>query len=218
MNGMKHFCFHMTYLVLHVSQSTLRALYTMPYTLRAWSPVSGFSSLLSRLPSFRSRLSHFYLLPVACCLLLFSFCLVLDGALARVLAVTTQEVEEALTCQCGCGLTVHSCNHLQCGFAVPAKQTILDLVSQGKTKEEITASFAARYGEKVLSAPTTSGFNLAAWITPFLVIAVGGVLIGVISLRWTRQRRHQEGDSPRAATAPDQYRERLKKELESFEG
>src|SRR5262244_4131141 len=80
-----------------------------------------------------------------------------------VFAVTTREVEEALTCQCGCGLTVHSCNHLQCGFAVPTKQTILDLVSQGKTKEEIAASFTARYGEKILSAPTTSGFNLAAW-------------------------------------------------------
>jgi cytochrome c-type biogenesis protein CcmH len=101
---------------------------------------------------------------------------------------------------------------------VPAKQTILDLVSQGKTKEEITASFAARYGEKVLSAPTTSGFNLAAWITPFLAVAVGGALIGVISLRWTRQRRQQENDSQPTATAPDQYRERLKKELESFEG
>jgi len=36
-------------------------------------------------------------------------------ALAAV--ATQQEVEEALTCQCGCGLTVHSCNHLQCGSA-----------------------------------------------------------------------------------------------------
>jgi uncharacterized membrane-anchored protein YhcB (DUF1043 family) len=59
---------------------------------------------------------------------------------------------------------------------------------------------------------------LAAWITPFLAIAVGGALIGVISLRWTRQRRQQESDSQQTAAAPDQYRERLKKELESFEG
>jgi c-type cytochrome biogenesis protein CcmF len=32
---------------------------------------------------------------------------------------TQQEVEEALTCQCGCGLTVHSCNHLQCPSGEP---------------------------------------------------------------------------------------------------
>ena len=86
---------------------------------------------------------------------------------------TTQEVEEALTCQCGCGLTVHSCNHLQCGFAVPAKQTIVEQVSQGAGKEEVVATFVARYGEKVLSAPTTSGFNLAAWLTPFLAVLGG---------------------------------------------
>jgi cytochrome c-type biogenesis protein CcmH len=207
MNEMRHS-------FLRVACYVVRVVLTTPSAPRIWLLLSGFSFSAFRFPSSISRLPHF-------CPLLFAFCFLLFSLLippASVFAATTQEVEEALTCQCGCGLTVHNCNHLQCGFAVPAKQTILDLVSQGKTKEEITASFAARYGEKVLSAPTTSGFNLAAWITPFLAIAVGGVLIGVISLRWTRQRRQQEGDSQRTATAPDQYRERLKKELESFEG
>ena len=148
----------------------------------------------------------------------FFFLLVLPFPWISVFAVTTQEVEEALTCQCGCGLTVHSCNHLQCGFAVPAKQTILDLVNQGKTKEEITASFTTQYGEKVLSAPTTSGFNLAAWITPFLAVVVGGVLIGVISLRWSRRQSHADESAPQEPQISTQQRERLRKELDSFEG
>jgi len=147
----------------------------------------------------------------------FLFLLVQLFPVAYVSAVTTQEVEEALTCQCGCGLTVHSCNHLQCGFAVPAKQTILDLVGQGKTKDDITASFTARYGEKVLSAPTTTGFNLAAWLTPFLAVVVGGVLIGIISLRWARRQPHTEDNKPGKFTATTQQWERLKKELDSFE-
>ena len=131
---------------------------------------------------------------------------------------TTQEVEEALTCQCSCGLTVHSCNHLQCGFAVPAKQTIAEQVSQGAGKEGIVATFVARYGEKVLSAPTTSGFNLAAWIVPFLVVLGGGVLIGVVSLRWTRRRPQNDSEKLAPAEATDQYRDRLKKELDTFDG
>jgi cytochrome c-type biogenesis protein CcmH len=131
---------------------------------------------------------------------------------------TTQEVEEALSCQCGCGLTVHSCNHLQCGFAVPTKQTIAEQMSQGKGKEEITAAFVARYGEKVLSAPTTSGFNLAAWITPFLVVFVGGVLIGLVSLRWSRRSLQNESGRSSAPASPEQHRDRLKKELDAFEG
>jgi cytochrome c-type biogenesis protein CcmH len=130
---------------------------------------------------------------------------------------TTQEVEEALTCQCGCGLTVHSCNHLQCGFAIPAKQEVSQLVSEGKKRDEILASFVARYGEKVLSAPTTSGFNLAAWITPFLAVLVGGVLVGILSLRWARHRPQHEPTQQATTEIPDRYRDRLQKDLETFD-
>ena len=41
-------------------------------------------------------------------------------------ATTQQEVEEALTCQCGCGLTVHACNHLQCPSGEPMKKEIAE--------------------------------------------------------------------------------------------
>jgi len=129
----------------------------------------------------------------------------------------TQEIEEALTCQCGCGLTVHTCNHLQCGFAVPAKQEIAKQVGEGKKQEEIVATFLTRYGEKVLSAPTTTGFNLAAWITPFLVVLIGGVLIGIVGLRWNKSRRQNEPQKPIVSSEAEQYREQLKKELENFE-
>lgn len=166
---------------------------------------------LSRFSVLGSRLSCFCFLFLACCLLSVVYCP------TTVFGLTHQEVEEALTCQCGCGLTVHSCNHLQCGFAIPAKKTISELVAQGKSQEEITASFVSSYGEKVLSAPTTQGFNLAAWITPFAAILIGGILIGMISLRWTRRRSQLEEPQQRSTTDTDQYRERLKKELESFE-
>ncbi len=131
---------------------------------------------------------------------------------------TTQEVEEALTCQCSCGLTVHSCNHLQCSFAVPRKQEIAALIAEGKGKEEILTSYVAKFGEKVLSAPTTTGFNLAAWITPFLALLVGGVIVSLISLRWSRKRASEEPKQTVVTEVADEYRARLKKELERFEG
>ena len=130
---------------------------------------------------------------------------------------TTQEVEEALTCQCSCGLTVHSCNHLQCSFAVPRKQEIATAIAEGKGKEEILTSYMTQFGEKVLSAPTTTGFNLAAWITPFLALILGGVVVSLISLRWSRQRAPTESKPPLVTEVTDEYRERLKKELARFE-
>jgi cytochrome c-type biogenesis protein CcmH len=129
---------------------------------------------------------------------------------------TTQEVEEGLTCQCSCGLTVHSCNHLQCSFAVPRKQEIAASLAEGKGKEEILASYMAQYGEKVLSAPTTTGFNLVAWITPFLALILGGVVVSLITLRWSRQRVAQESRPPVVTEVMDEYRERLKRELAQF--
>jgi cytochrome c-type biogenesis protein CcmH len=148
-------------------------------------------------------------------ILLLSF--VLLGTDAATAALTTQDVEESLTCQCGCGLTVHSCNHLQCGFAVPVKAEIVQQLGEGKNKETIVADFMARYGEKVLSAPTTSGFNLVAWLTPFLVVAVGGVLIGIAGVRWSRRRAQDHVEQPPVSPQVDLYRDRLRKELENFE-
>jgi len=127
-------------------------------------------------------------------------------------------MEAALTCQCSCGLTVHSCNHLQCSFAIPAKEQIAEQLEQGASREAILASFVTRYGEKVLSAPTAAGFNLAAWITPFLVILLGAAGIGLIARRWAKNRPSvQAVSSPTTPVPTDPYQERLKKELETFE-
>jgi cytochrome c-type biogenesis protein CcmH len=97
---------------------------------------------------------------------------------------TVNEVAEGLTCQCGCGLTVANCNHPTCEFAVPARERIRKMIAEGRTRAEIIAFYRNQYGEKVLSAPTTQGFNLLAWIMPFVAVAIGGVFIGFAARRW----------------------------------
>jgi cytochrome c-type biogenesis protein CcmH len=110
---------------------------------------------------------------------------VLSVRVAAAAVVTTKEIEEALTCQCGCGLTVHSCNHLQCGSGVPLKQEVLTLVSQGLGRDEILVRFRDKYGEKILSSPTPEGFNLTAWIMPFAIFVGGAAMVVLVVRRWT---------------------------------
>ena len=44
-------------------------------------------------------------------------------------------------------------------------------LAAGKDKPEVlSVLLAGKYGEKILSAPTTTGFNLVAWVTPFAVV------------------------------------------------
>jgi len=131
---------------------------------------------------------------------------------------TQFEVEEALTCQCGCGLTVHACNHLQCSSADPIKKEIAERIARGEDKATILAAFRQRYGEKILSSPTFQGFNWIAWITPFAAVLAGGLGISLVIRRWTRT---PPAPPPRPATsaAPvdDERRRRLARVLEEFD-
>ena len=128
-----------------------------------------------------------------------------------VAATTQQEVEESLTCQCGCGLTVHACNHLQCPSGEPMKKEIAERLGRGEDKDTILAAFRTRYGEKVLSSPTFQGFNWLAWVTPFAAILAGSVGVVLVIRRWSRA-------VPPAPVAPapaadDELRRRLAREL-----
>ena len=124
------------------------------------------------------------------------------------------EVFEGLTCQCGCGLTVANCNMPTCAFAVPLRHDIDAMIAKGMTREQIIAFYRKQYGEKILSAPTTEGFNILAWTMPFIAIMIGGGAMMVAVGRWhsPAPAAPQPGASP-SAFDPE-LRRRLEKELE----
>ena len=140
----------------------------------------------------------------------------LVAAAPAIAALTQQEIEEALTCQCGCGLTVHSCNHLNCGSGEPMKKEIAERLARGETRDQILAAFTARYGEKVLSSPTFRGFNWFAWLTPFAAVLTAAAGLVVVIRRRVR--------TTAAAAAPavpgsdtTALRARLQRELEQLD-
>jgi cytochrome c-type biogenesis protein CcmH len=127
-----------------------------------------------------------------------------------------QDIEESLTCQCGCGLTVHACNHLQCPSAIPLREEIRAQMQTGKSKQAILAYFSDKYGEKILSAPTAKGFNLVAWIAPFVMVLLGGVFVGIAVMRWSRRRVTHPAPAVHAVP-PSPYEKILEKELKNFD-
>lgn len=122
--------------------------------------------------------------------------LMLPARVARAAAPGGQEIAEGLTCQCGCGLTVANCNHPNCSFSVPMREHIDTMLSHGMGRAEIISYFRKQYGEKILSAPTTQGFNLLAWTMPFVALVVGGGLVVLMMGRW-------RGGPPSAPQSPD---------------
>jgi cytochrome c-type biogenesis protein CcmH/NrfF len=125
-----------------------------------------------------------------------------------------REVEERLACQCGCGLTVHTCNHLQCSFAVPVREDVAKSLAAGQSEDEIIARYVAEYGEKVLSSPTHVGFNLLAWWGPYAALFLGAVTLTLAIRRIASRPGVSSGEMNSApATSPEQ-RARLERELE----
>lgn len=125
------------------------------------------------------------------------------------------DLEESLTCQCGCGLTVHACNHLQCPSRIPLQQEIAAQLALGKTKAEVLSYFAGKYGEKILSAPTTSGFNIVAWVTPFAAVLIAATVIVVWTRRWRRPAA--AAGAPQPPALDPELRARLDADLRDYD-
>lgn len=131
-------------------------------------------------------------------------------------ALTVDDVARDLICTCGCGKMLDVC---EMESAKQMKELIGEKIAQGETKDQIIGYFVAQYGEKILAAPPKKGFNLTAWITPFVVIALGAGIVYLIITKWVfrgkiRQKRIRK---THPQEIEDKYRKKLKKELEEFE-
>ncbi|RMF56750.1 MAG: cytochrome c-type biogenesis protein CcmH [Calditrichaeota bacterium] len=125
---------------------------------------------------------------------------------------TVSSVEKHLMCTCGCTMPLYTC---ECQKSEEMRTEIKQMIERGMTQQEILDSYVSRFGEKILSAPTKKGFNLVAWILPFLsVILVGGVLIKTVK-RWSHPETKQES-GPSEKLDP-KYLEQLENELSHFE-
>jgi cytochrome c-type biogenesis protein CcmH len=94
------------------------------------------------------------------------------------------------------------------------RHLVREQLQQGKTPTEVLDYFVQRYGEWILLAPPKHGFNLIIWITPFLILPVGGMVVYLGARRWVR---HTTMLSSTATPVDSQYDERLKRELDSYQ-
>ena len=113
---------------------------------------------------------------------------------------TIQEIKTSLICLCDCNMTVEACEGaMACDSADKLTAEAQQMIEKGLDKKAILASFISRYCEHILSAPTKKGFNLTAWVTPFVAILVAGFIIVQIVRKWSRL---QEKPKPQLKKQP----------------
>lgn len=126
-----------------------------------------------------------------------------------------------MACLCGCGTTLKTCPHEACDKAIPARKEIRQLVDGGGSRQEILDRMVKGHGEAILAAPTFKGFNVMAWVMPFVVIAAVGVLVAMILKRWSGNRA--AGSAVAAPRKPaetgdgDPYLKKMRDELDKYE-
>jgi cytochrome c-type biogenesis protein CcmH len=119
-----------------------------------------------------------------------------------------------LMCMCGCNQILLECNHVGCTYSDRMRQELMAAIDRGDNDSMVLESFVQKYGNTVLAAPTTTGFNRLAWIMPFAVftLAMGGVVALV------RAWKSRPAAAPAHAAMPPErlsaLRERARKETE----
>lgn len=130
-------------------------------------------------------------------------------------ALIVSDVAKEFICNCGCNKMLTDCD-MPCGEQL--RGMIAGKIAEGWDKPRITNFLVKSYGEKLLAAPTKSGFNLTAWVTPFAVILVGGVLISLAVMEWvTRRRAAQRIRLAMPIGVERKYLDRVDEELNHFD-
>jgi cytochrome c-type biogenesis protein CcmH len=115
-----------------------------------------------------------------------------------------------MICMCGCNQILLECNHVNCSYSTKMTEELRVALERGESDSLILQGFVQNYGATVLAAPTTSGFNVVAWIVPPVVFLLGVLLAVLVARTWKR--------TPVVATAGggafDQYREQARQETE----
>ncbi len=149
-------------------------------------------------------------------IILLLFLLPVTPALAE--EATVSDIGEQLICQCGCTLVLTNCTHVECHSREAMTAFIEQEIAGGQSESQIIQSFVGQYGEQVLASPPKRGFNLVAWVLPFVAILAGGGIIYMVIKKWVWQGRQSlTVATTEAEEGDEEYQHQLEEELGKFE-
>jgi cytochrome c-type biogenesis protein CcmH len=126
------------------------------------------------------------------------------------------EIGHQMMCICGCNQILLECNHVGCPSSDGMRNELLAAVNRGDSDSLVEQSFVQKYGPTVLAAPTTKGFDRAAYIIPFAALVFGFGLIGLVIRSWKNRPAPAIADGLRPVRGTDleQFRDQARKETD----
>jgi cytochrome c-type biogenesis protein CcmH len=126
------------------------------------------------------------------------------------------EIGHQLMCICSCGQVLLECNHVGCPDSDRMRNELMAAIERGDNDSLIQQAFVQKYGPTVLAAPTTAGFDRAAWIMPAVVFILGFGLVILVVRAWKNRPRPAIADGlpPARGADLDEFREQARQETE----
>ena len=127
-----------------------------------------------------------------------------------------KEIGHQLMCICSCGQVLLECNHVGCPASDGMRNELMAALERGDSDSLVEQSFVQKYGPTVLAAPTTSGFDRAAWIFPFVAFTVGVIAIVLLVRAWKNRPAPLPagGVRPISGAELEKFREKARQETD----
>ena len=137
------------------------------------------------------------------------------GALAAQPRASFNDIEDEVMCDT-CNVPL---NIAESARADQERAQIRGYIAQGLTKQQIKDRLVAQYGPAILATPQHSGFSLAAWWVPIIVVAALIALLVALLPRWrARQRAEALAGAPRGPDLSAADSRRLDEDLARYDG
>jgi cytochrome c-type biogenesis protein CcmH len=101
-------------------------------------------------------------------------------------ALTRSEVEKNLICYACPG---EALNIDRCSGGNQMRAEIDRRLALGQDKQTILNFFVEQFGEDILTVPPQKGFNLVAYVAPFVGLLIGLVVAGILIWKWAAAGR-----------------------------
>ena len=125
-----------------------------------------------------------------------------------------RRISDKLICQCGCNYGLTNCPHLQCPSAPSLRAKIREGLAAGQSEPQVLEAMVAEFGPAILAAPPAEGFNLTAWVMPFVALLFGLAVVYFVARRWYARRPPPGGADPYLL---ERYRSNLDREMKRLE-
>jgi cytochrome c-type biogenesis protein CcmH len=121
-----------------------------------------------------------------------------------------------LMCKCGCNQILLECNHVGCTMSDTMRNELIAGLERGDSDSLVMQAFVQKYGPTVEAAPAAEGFGKVAWITPYIVLILGIIMVWALVRAWRDRPAPAFADGVRPIRGDDleHFREQVRSETE----